>query len=352
MISAVNAMSGRCLPIRLFAVAASLLLTTCSPEPPLPRVLDFSGTIMGTGYRITAVDVPEYLDRNALNAGILRAMESVNDAMSTYQEDSELSRFNRSRDTDWVAASPGLVAVLQDARRISELSAGAFDVTVGPLVNLWGFGPDPRDEQVPDERDIRTAMAKVGYRHVEVRDTPPAIKKSNSDLYIDLSAIAKGYAVDQVCDFLESQDIQNYLVDLGGDLRAKGHNTQRMRWRIGIEKPVPGERSIQQTVQLSDLALATSGNYRNYFEKDGKRYSHTIDPRTGRPIEHNLASASVAAATAMRADALATALMVLGRAQGLQLAEELDLAVLLIVKQENGYTERYTRKFAQLLTDK
>jgi len=330
------------------AVGALLWLTACSDPAPKPVKTVFSGPIMGTTYRVTITAAPKVSDLKNLEAGVLSAMREVDQRMSTYKKHSELSRFNDSHSTDWVAVSQPLVTVLQESIRVSKLSDGAFDVTVGPLVDLWGFGPAGRVTTPPSEHAIEATLDQTGYRYLQLRWTPPALKKDKAGLRIDLSAVAKGYAVDQVCSFLERQGINDYLVDIGGDLRAKGSNDRGSPWTIAIEKPQPGTRVIQRVVQVSGFALATSGDYRNYFEKDGRRFSHTIDPRSGSPITHQLASVSVASEQAMHADALATALMVLGPERGMALARKLGLAVFMVSKGDNGFVEHFTDKFAGL----
>ena len=312
--------------------------------------VSWTGPIMGTSYRVVAVpDAGSALDRERLGAGIVAVMEQVNQQMSTYLPDSELSRFNRHRDSDWFPVSPDLAQVVTFALDVSRRSDGAFDVTVGPLVNLWGFGPGPRQDRVPTQELIEQTRARVGYGLLESRSDPPGLRKARADIYVDLSAIAKGYAVDRVSVYLEGEGISNYLVDIGGDLRAQGRNEGGRYWTIGIEKPLPGERGVHRVVSLQDRALATSGDYRNYFERDGRRYSHTIDPRTGAPVTHSLVSVSVAARTAMEADALATGLLVLGPARAHSLAQKLGVGAYLIIKQEHGFSTKYTPKFERMM---
>ena len=224
-------------------------------------------------------------------------------------------------------------------------------MTVGPLVNLWGFGPVPRGDTIPSDTEIREALQKVGYTKIHTQISPPAIKKDRPDIQIDLSAIAKGYAVDQVADYLDRSRVLDYLVEIGGELRAKGKNAEGTAWRVGIEKPVPNKRAVHQVLHLRDQAMATSGDYRNYFEKNGQRFSHTINPRTGRPITHNLASVTVINPSSMRADAMATALMVLGPEVGYELAERQKLAALFILRDSDGFQERATPKFGQVFLD-
>lgn len=303
---------------------------------------------MGTGYSVKAVHVPPDVDTDQLKADVDAVLREVNDRMSTYDGNSELSRFNRSRSTDWVSVSSGLLSVVREALRVSYLSAGAFDVTVGPVVNLWGFGPGPGRDAIPSDAQIQAAVAKVGYDRLHVRGSPPAIRKDDPDLYVDLSAIAKGYGVDQVAACLESYGIQNYLVEVGGELRAKGNRGSGAPWRIGIERPTPTVRTVEEIINIREGAVATSGDYRNFFEVGGERFTHQIDPRTGRPITHNLASVTVISASAMHADAMATAFMILGPESGLQLAERENLAAFFLVKNGKSFRERSTSAFQEV----
>ena len=307
--------------------------------------IEYNGLTMGTTYSVKLVGIPAGLDPEVLRDDIESGLDSVNARMSTYMESSELSQFNSNDSTDWQAASAQLVKVLRHALTISVLSDGAFDVTVGPLVNLWGFGPPATGDAIPSEAAIRQALDKVGYRNLHVRDDPPAIRKDRGDLYVDLSAIAKGYAVDTVADYLDTLGVKNYLVEVGGEIRAKGHNASGVAWRIGIEQPDPRTRTVHTVINLHDVGVATSGDYRNYFENEGHRYSHAIDPRTGRPVMHELASVTVISPTAMHADGMATALMILGPDAGYRLAEREALAALFMVRVEDHFVDRSTPAF-------
>lgn len=304
---------------------------------------------MGTSYSVKAVGVPREIETGQIQADVDAILRQVNDVMSTYDDDSELSRFNRSRSTDWVIVSTDLLAVVDKAIRVSHLSGGAFDVTVGPLVNLWGFGPGPVRGEMPTADQIQAAATKVGYQRLHVRDSPPALRKDDPDLYVDLSAIAKGYGVDQVATYLEGLGIESYLVEIGGDLRAKGDKEPQTPWRIGIEQPTPADRRVQKIIPIRDGAVATSGDYRNFFEVGDQRFSHAIDPRTGRPVTHNLASVTVISTSAMHADAMATALLVMGAEAGFQLAERENLAAYFLVDNGEGFSERSTSAFQKRL---
>jgi thiamine biosynthesis lipoprotein len=310
-----------------------------------PRLVEFSGPTMGTWFTVKLVDPPTSIDVETLEAGVGDVLASVDALMSTYRSDSELSRLNRFDEPDWFGVSPDTAAVIDAALHVGRLTGGAFDVTVSPLVNLWNFGPVRRTEdRVPSAAEIDDVMARIGFEKIEVRLSPPAVRKERDDLSIDLSGIAKGFAVDRVADRLRQDKIQNYMVDVGGEVKALGHNANGDPWRIGVESPKSDQRPIR-VIPLDDLAVATSGDYRNYFEQDGVRYCHLIDPRSGRPIGHKLASVSVIGPDCARADALATALMVLGPDDGYNLAVKEDLAALFLVKTDAGFVEKTTPRF-------
>jgi len=338
------------LSIKALLVTIALTLIGGCAETPAPAVklTEFNGRTMGTTYSVKVANPPEKFAADSFATRLQAVLDEVDGRMSTYIKESELSRFNDSRTTAWVEASQELVAVVHEALRISAISAGAYDITVGPLVNLWGFGPDPSVTTPPSKAAIRETLARVGYRHLHVRDSPPGIKKDLPGLYIDLSSVAKGYAVDRVGEELDRAGIGNYLVEVGGELRGKGKNARGLPWRIAIEQPLEGVRSVHSIIELRNLGLATSGDYRNYFEKDGQRYSHTIDPVTGSPISHTLASVSVLHPSAAHADALATALMVLGPEKGYELAVREDVAAFFIIKTPGGFSDRETPRFRQL----
>jgi thiamine biosynthesis lipoprotein len=317
----------------------------CGDDSSRARLKEFDGDTQGTTYHIKVVDLPATLSAETVRTTIEAELDDITRHLSTYEPDTELSRFNRSRDTGWVPASTGLVQVLSEARRISELSHGAYDVTVGPLVNLWGFGPEDTGERIPSEAEIAAAQTLIGYTHLSIRPSPPAIRKDIPDLTIDVASIAQGYTVDRVAERLDSLGIANYLVEIGGELRGKGLNQLGGHWRIGIERPTPGERSVYTIIRIADVGVSTSGDYRDYFERDGHRYSHTINPQTGRPVSHRLASVTVVSEDTMRADALSTALMVLGPEEGYHLAEQAAIAAYFIIKSDGGFTDRETTAF-------
>ena len=275
-----------------------------------------------------------------------RILERVNRLMSTWRDDSEVSRFNASSSTDWFEVSPETARVVSRALEISAASDGAFDVTVSPLVQLWGFGSGgPR--AAPGAAQLEAARRLVGSNKLTVRDRPPAIRKSDPGVTIDLSAIAKGYAVDLLGEFLESVFVSGYLVEVGGETRVKGSRPDGAAWRIGIEQPVAGLRRVRSVLSLGGprRGVATSGDYRNRRTVAGRVVSHTLDPRSGRPIEHALAAVTVVAADCMTADAWATALMVLGPEQGLAVAKQHRVAALLLSREGTAIREQSTDEY-------
>lgn len=305
---------------------------------------------MGTTYQVRLVrSSAPVVSEDRVRAEIDNILDRIDRSMSNWRRDSEISRFNASASTEWLPASSGLVAVMRRAEQVSELSGGAFDVTVAPLIDLWGFGPNPRERALPADAAIVEARAAVGYRHVAVRDDPPGLRKDDPRVTVNLAGIAPGYAVDCIADRMAELGFKDALVELGGEVRARGRRPDGTPWRVAIEKPVSAGREVQWLVALSEGGLSTSGDYRAYFEHDGQRYSHTIDPHTGRPVTHALASVSVIHADTISADALATALLVLGPDAGRRLAEEQGLAVLFVVREGAGFREYRTPGFERYL---
>lgn len=323
-----------------------LILVGCSREPVI-----FNGATMGTYYNITIIKTGDSgVDKRLENIqpAIDSVLKEVNMVMSTYIDSSDLSRFNRSADTGWVNADRELIKVFAESKRISAASGGAFDITVGPLVNLWGFGPEHRPTQMPTDSEITARDEITGIEKLKIDADNSRIRKEIPELYCDLSAIAKGYGVDKVGEFLEENGAGNYLVEIGGEVRTRGTNQRNTGWRVGISS-ADGSVNVKRIIALSDMSIATSGDYRNYFEHDGIRYSHTIDPRTGKPISHRLVSVSVLTPSCMTADGMATALMVLGPEKGFALAKNMNLPVYMIVKDSTGFVDKMTEEFKKFL---
>ena len=351
-----SAASGELPPLRrlilplIFVGALFVVLANRAAEPPFV-ILQFTGETMGTTYMVkVAVPSKEKPDSKVIASTIESTLGSVNTSMSTYIADSELSTFNKMKSTAPMAVSEGLLVVLTQALAISQGSAGAFDPTVGPLVNAWGFGPEKRTTP-PTAAELTSLKEQVGYQQLSVDDHKKTIKKEVPGLYVDLSAIAKGYGVDQVSLELRRLGLVDHLVEIGGEVRSQGKNQRRIPWRLAIQRPVaePGEIHKNIIISLGTGAMATSGDYRNYYEADGQRVSHTIDPRTGRPIKHRLASVTVIAETCTQADGWATALNVLGPREGYELAEKMGMKAFFLVRNgKGGFDQKQTSTLAAM----
>ena len=334
-------------PILLFA--ATLFLVACGS----PEQQNLQGQTMGTYYTVKYVPDSSEFTPEVIQSEIDKRLEEVNDQMSTYRPDSELSRFNQFKEVNTpFPVSAATAKVVKKAIEINGITEGSLDVTVGPLVNLWGFGPEGRVTKAPSDDELEKRRGWVGIEKLAVQDNN--LIKTIPELYVDLSSIAKGYGVDVVAEYLESVGINNYMVDIGGEVRTKGINGKEMPWRIAIEKPSADglTQTAQEVIEPGDRSIATSGDYRNYFEQGGVRFSHTIDPKTGKPITHNLVSITVLADNCMSADGLSTGLNVLGPEAGLALAETMNVPVFMIVKTDKGFEERYTKAFEPFLQKK
>lgn len=303
---------------------------------------EFRGRTMGTTYMVKVAGADSVSD-DKLRLSIDLELRQVNDQMSTYLDASEITRFNQSSSTDWFPVSSDFAGVVEFAQTISEKTEGAFDVTVGPLVDAWSFGATERTHEVPSSETIKSLRRRVGYQKLSVRLDPPALRKSVPELRIDLSAIAKGHGVDRVLGRLASLGAADVFVEVGGEVRTAGGKPDGP-WRVGIQQPDAASNVVMVAHEMkaddaAGNAMATSGDYRNIFTVDGKTYSHTIDPRTGAPVTHHLASVTVVAPTCMEADAWATALTVAGPTQAVSIAERENLSTLLITRTEESRLE-------------
>lgn len=346
MISAVNPKSHS--TEWLFYLVGTLCLLAVGSCGERREIVQLAGQSMGTSWHVTIVPGPGVPADDILQRGIEEALEQVNRSMSTYRDDSEISRFNATEPGTWFAVSEDFYAVLSAALAVGWQSNGAYDVTVGPLVDLWGFGPDGSIAAPPPEGAVSDLLEKVGQDQLRLDGENLRLLK-RSELSLDFSSIAKGYAVDRVALWLNAQGVDNYLVEVGGEMRLAGMSGRGDPWRIAIERPDSFERAAEQAIRLTNVAVATSGDYRNFFEVDGRRYSHSIDPRTGYPVSHDLVSVTVVDASAMTADAWATALTVLGFDEGMAVAKAHGLAVYFIQRQGEGFYSSYTPVFGQFL---
>lgn len=339
--------TGLCAPF--FVVWLALWLAACGD--PSPDSASLQGDTMGTTWHVTVVPgegggVPE-----GLRARIQSVLDDVDASMSTYRPESELSRLNAHPVGKPFSVSAPFMEVLVLSREVYRATDGAFDPTVGPLVDLWGFGPEPGPaDGMPDPARIDALRERLGFDAVELDPAAGEVTRLR-DVGIDLSAVAKGYAADRVAELLRDQGVDRYMVEIGGEMALAGRNPRGVPWQIAVERPESGERRVHRIIGVTDTGLATSGDYRNYFEHEGVRYSHTIDPRTGYPVRHGLVSVTVAEVSSGRADALATAFMVMGAREALTFAAEHDVAVLTLTRSEEGFDEAHSPAFEPYLPE-
>jgi thiamine biosynthesis lipoprotein len=336
-------------------VAIAVLGATSLGVLPLEAAESAAGRTMGTSWSVIWHGGPIGSDEwpsAAVQDELRRLLERIDSLMSTWRDDSEVSRFNASRSTDWFEVSPETFRVVSRSLEVSAASGGAFDVTVSRLIDLWGFGHKGK-QRTPTDSEIETARHLAGWSKLELRADPLAIRKTEPLLTVNLSAIAKGYAVDCLGEFLESVGVAGYLVEVGGETRLKGSRSDGADWRLGIEQPVAGRRRVRRVLPLSgpSRGVATSGDYRNRRQIGDRIVSHTIDPRTGRPVEHDLAAVTVVAADCMTADALATTLMVLGPDDGIHYAKQNHIAALFFVHDGVGIREQSTVEYRALVSE-
>lgn len=347
--------------LKRMLLPALVLLVVLLVLSTRPRLYSFQGQVMGTTYNISYVASPFSHPLPEVSRVVHAALADVDQRMSTYKPDSELMRFNRAPVGQAFKVSSDIVELVREARSISEISAGAYDITVGPLVNLWGFGPGEQPQpdsgdtgqlvnapefvqwldsqypgQIPDRAAIDQARAQVGYQSLNVGSDGSTLTR-DKELFVDLSSIAKGYGVDQAADALRELGIGNFMVEVGGEVMVQGLKPNGKPWRLAVIGPEMGEDGLSALVEPIDKALATSGDYLNFFEVDGNRYSHTINPLTGWPEAKRIAEVAVIADTTARADALATMFMVLGDEEGLELANRLGIAARFAYYTDDGY---------------
>ncbi len=353
----------------LFAVA---WLTACAPDQasetadqstPEDALWTFSGPIMGTQYRVSlVVPIADYSDtdtRQALDRAISERLNTLNKVMSHYVAESDLNQLNQAPANESIVVDPQLADVLALSKAISELSGGAFDVTLSPVIDAWGFGANGVVTQQPNAEQMESLRARIGHTRYSVETpasqastSPASVIKHAAGVTFNLSAIAKGYAVDDLVAFLIARGYNRVLVDIGGELRSHGANVGGKRWRVGVEKPVLSG-GVHEVIELTDSAIATSGDYRNFIEIEGERFSHTIDPVTLKPALHKLASISVLDQSAARADALATAILALGEEQGLEFASTNKIPFYAMIRESgDAFRVVVSEDFAALLATK
>lgn len=339
--------------LRLFIFFQTALgVAACAPAEDVV----VSGATMGTSYSVRVADCELPDCANQVRALAEARLAELTQALSHYAADSDISRFNRAGANEWLTVRADTVAVVSAAQQLSARTAGLFDATVVHAVQTWGFGPAAAAGQPPAAASIARSAAVIDYRDVESRAAPAALRKLRPGVGLDLSGIAKGYAVDQLAFLLDANGVRNYIVEIGGELRTRGVQANGRPWRIGIEAPPAEADAVAPTVDYIVApglsGVATSGDYRNYYMLAGQRIAHTIDPRTGRPVEHALASATVVATGATEADGLATALMVMGPTAAREFAREQRLAALLFERAGSDVRAWMTDEFRALLVQR
>ena len=323
-----------------------LILFSCQGQTDLHTL---TGRTMGTSYTVKVVGDLTDDKKDQLQQGIDQILAKINQQMSTYQKDSELSKLNQFNEKTYYKISNDLYQVIEKSILINQETDGAFDVTVGPLVNLWGFGPDKKRDIPPDRKEIEKIQGNIGTNLIELHHHLSQIKKLRGDLYIDLSAIAKGYAVDKVSTYLKTKNLNDHMVEIGGEIRVAGYKAEDEKWSIAIEVPDPEKREIGKVIKVTNLSMATSGDYRNFFIYKGKRYSHTIDPRTGYPVTHDLTAVSVFMKSCMNADAIATGLMVMGPKKGMEFVNTNKIMAIFYLRTDQGFEEKISEAMKDLL---
>jgi len=335
----------------LVLIALAIFLSGCFDSSDQTIQVKLSGRTMGVAYHITYIGTAngseELAKSRQLEIDLL--LQKVNKQMSTYDKSSELSLFNQSRSLAPFKVSSATAKVVAESIRLAELTEGKLDVTIGPLVNLWGFGPSMRPEKLPDAQSLKKALTLVSIDKLSVQGN--SLVKSIPELYVDLSTTAKGFGVDVVADYLDQEEVTDYLVEIGGEVRVKGRASETRDWVIAIEKPISNHRAIQQLISPKNNGLATAGDYRQYFEDNGKRFSHIIDPDNGMPINHKLASVTVIHPSCMTADGLSTAIMLMGPEKGLAFAKKQGLPAYLVIKTDDGFETVYTEQFESYLVE-
>lgn len=323
--------------LRCFSLLICLLLVGCGPQ-----VEELTGPTMGSHYSIKYVAGEQSPSKAQVQAEVEKLLAEVDTQMSTWRADSDLSRFNALPAGSCSAMPEPVLELVRFANSLWQDSDGAFDITVEPLMNLWGFGPQSRGQQVPSAEQIAATKALVGQDHLHI-DGQQLCK--DIALQLDLNSIAAGYTVDRVAQRLIELGIDDYLLDITGELKAGGHKPDGSPWKIAIEAPRDDVQVAQQVLELHDMGVSTSGDYHNYFERDGQRYSHTLDPYTGAPITHRLAEVTVLDPSALRADGLSTLLMVLGPERGFAFAQERGIAALFVTRTDTGFSARPSDAF-------
>lgn len=329
---------------RWFGPLAAVVLTAATLAGCSDTLEQFAGPTMGSTYSVKYVRSSQAPTVEEVRSAVDDILSTLDRQVSTYRSDSDLQRFNALPAGQCLAMPPSVVQLTAFGQSLAQRSAGAFDLTLEPLLNLWGFGPQSRGQQVPDAAAIAGVLQQIGLQHVRIEGEQLC---KDIELQLEFNSIAAGYAVDQVSAYLRSQGIHNYLVEITGELQARGHKPDGSSWRIGVEAPREDRQVAQQVLNIDGWSVSTSGDYRNYYEENGVRLSHTLDPRTGHPVSHALAAVTVLHESALQADGLSTLLMVLGPEQGLAYAEKEQLAALFVSRVKGEFVSQASSVFTQ-----
>lgn len=343
--------------LRVGLLATLFMLAACDAPAPSAKSETAAATVlegktMGTFWRVSAIDLSA-ARAEELRGKIQAQLDGDDQLMSTYKNDSALMRFNQSKSTSPWPVSEAMADIVTESLRVGYKTNGAMDITVGPLVNLWGFGPNKQPVKTPDQAQIDDARAKTGLQHLSVinQSGQQYLQKDIPDLFVDLSTVGEGYAADHLARLMAEEGISRYLVSVGGALVSRGMNASDKPWRVAIQKPTDEQNAVQAILDINGHGISTSGSYRNYYELDGKRISHVIDPQTGRPITHNLVSVTVISPTALEADAWDTGLMVLGTEKAKEVVRQQGLAVYMITREGEGFKTWMSPQFASFLVN-
>ncbi|MET0773996.1 MAG: FAD:protein FMN transferase [Pseudomonas mandelii] len=318
------------------------VLSGCGNGDSLER---FDGPTMGSRYSIQYVKHSSTLGPKAVQAEVENILAEVDRQFSTYRSDSDIERFNDLPANRCQKMPAPILKLIRVAQLLSEQSEGAYDLTVEPLLNLWGFGPQAREEKVPTAQALAEVRQRVGYQHLRI-DRDQLCK--DAAVEVDFNSIAAGYAVDTIAEKLEAMGIRNYLAEVTGELKAAGKKLDGSSWRIALEEPRDDRQVAERVIAVDGYGLSTSGDYRNYFEQDGRRYSHTFDARTGAPVSHTLASVTVINPSALMADGLSTLLLILGPERGWDYAEKHDIGAFFVIRADTGFVTRTNQAFERL----
>ncbi len=328
------------LSLRICSTFSLVLLASCSKTPELSKIEGFAqGTTYNLSFELPTKNAAPVSD---IQKAVADELARIDKALSNYRDDSAIEQFNAQQTTEILPADTELVALVEAARKVYVASNGCYDLTIKPLFDLWGFKKD--EFSPPTDEALSQTLAMIGMNKLETIDANH-LRKQIPQLRIDISSIGQSYSVDRIADVLENYGIQNYLVEIGGELLAKGKKPNGDPWRIAVEKPLPNERKLQKIASFDSgapVALITSGTYRHFFDSNGKRYSHILDAHSGKPVEHNTVSVTIFHENPTIAGAWGTALLCLGSKDGIKVADDNKLAVLFIDQQGDELIEHET----------